>query len=83
MPKVERRQKRVGIKWFSPGVHMGWHKDDGQATRRRAALKAHGGDALATARALMAISNGSQDAETHRKARADSLYFYQVHKRRG
>jgi hypothetical protein len=36
---------------------MNWSKDMPVAERRRNALRAHGGDALATARALQALLN--------------------------
>jgi len=78
MPK-----KRSATKWFKPGRHTGWSKDDSQTTRRSAILKSRRGNYLKSARALMALSNVSQDKETSRKARADSLYFYKLHAKTG
>jgi hypothetical protein len=49
--------------------------------RRQLALKAHKGDKLATARALQALSNVTQDKVTKRLARVDALYFYELHRK--
>lgn len=76
------KKKRNQKKWFHPSVTTNWKKTDSQETRRRNVLKAHKGDYLATARGLMALSNVSQDSETKRKARSDSLHFYALHKRK-
>jgi hypothetical protein len=72
-PKSER--------FYHPKVEMGWHKSQSATTRRWLALKAHGGDNLATARALQALANVTTDSTTARLARQDALYFYGKHKR--
>lgn len=69
-------------RWFSPGRKLGWEKTDSQKTRRSTALKSRRGNELRTGRALLALSNVTQDAETKRKARADALYFFKVHKKK-
>jgi len=67
-------------RWYKPTTEMGWEKDMPMAKRRRLALRAHGGDALATGRALQALSNVTTDRETKTKSRADALYFFKKHK---
>lgn len=79
MPK----KKRDTTKWFKPGRRTGWSKDNSQTRRRRAILASRRGNYLKAARALMALSNVSQDKETSRKSRADSLYFYKMHAKTG
>ena len=59
---------------------LNWSKDDTQAVRRRNALNARHGSYLKAARALGALANLSQDADTKRKAKNDSLYFYRMQK---
>lgn len=74
---------RIGpqVQFFHPQVTgTGWRKDAPQEERRRDMLRAHGGDALATARALQALANVSQDPATKRAAAADAAYFYKRHK---
>lgn len=73
----------MATKFFHPKVHMGWHKDLAMSTRRRKALKAHKGDNLATARALQALANVTQDKVTRQKAQADANYFYKRHAKTG
>ena len=70
-------------KWFEPGKEMGWKKDAPQEARRRVALRSRKGDALATGRGLMALSNVTRDKETARKAKSDATYFFQLHKKTG
>ncbi len=67
-------------KWYEHDVQMNWHKDDPAATRRANALQAHGGDELATARALQALANVTTDVETARMARLDAEHFYSLHR---
>lgn len=67
-------------KFFHPGVKMDWHEDQPMATRRKNALSAHGGDELATARALQELANVTTDAATAKAARADAEYFFAKHK---
>jgi hypothetical protein len=63
-------------KFYHPKVEMNWHKEDSEETRRANALKAHGGDELATARALQALANVTTDSETKKLAKADADYFF-------
>lgn len=70
-------------KWHHKGKSLGWSKDDGQIKRRRAALASRRGNYLKAARALQSLSNISQDRETVRKARADSAYFFMMHRKTG
>jgi hypothetical protein len=63
-------------KFYHPKVEMNWHKDESQETRRANALKTHGGDELATARALQALANVTTDPETKKLAKADADYFF-------
>jgi len=70
-------------RWFTSGDPLGWRKKDSAEKRRRTALRARGGDLLATARALMALANVSQDRGTVRRARADALYFYRRYRASG
>ena len=64
--------------WYAPKVHMGWRKAQPMETRRRLALKAHGGNILATARALQALANVQSriNPTVAAKARADAKYFF-------
>jgi hypothetical protein len=63
-------------KFFLPKVEMNWHKEDPEKTRRTNALKAHGGDELATARALQALANVTTDPDTKKRGKADADYFF-------
>lgn len=84
--KVEDRGKPgrtpKSKKWYKPTTTMNWSKDMPVAERRRNALRAHGGDALATARALQALSNVTTDRETKREAEKDAKYFFALHKKK-
>ena len=66
-------------RWYHPTVETGWRKTDTAETRRRKALRAHGGDELAAARGLQSLANVTLDTATKRLARADALYFYRRH----
>ena len=70
-------------RWFAPASSLNWSKSDSQTNRRKAALAARGGNTLAAARGLQALSNVNSsskgDAETHRKALADAKYFYRLY----
>lgn len=68
-------------RFYHPKVEMGWHKTQSAITRRRLALKAHKGDELSTARALMALHNVTTDQATKRVALLDAQYFLAKHKR--
>jgi hypothetical protein len=70
-------------KWFEAGKSLGWHKDDSQQTRKRAALKSRRGNYLKTARSLQALSNVTTDSETKRKSASDAAYFFMMHRRTG
>jgi hypothetical protein len=63
-------------KWFEAGKKLNWSKDLSQTVRRRNALNSRKGNYLATARALQALANVTQDAETKRKAAGDAKYFF-------
>ena len=79
----------MATKWYQTATAdsqpLGWHVDMPQLARRKAALEARGGDALAAARALIALANVTQDSETERKARSDANYLLRLHRqqRRG
>jgi len=66
--------------WFKPGVHTGWEKDQPESERRVKVLNAHGGNELASARAMQALANVTTDRETKRLAREDARYFYRIHR---
>jgi len=78
MPKPKAKKKE---RWFAAGAPLNWRKDSSQAQRRRAALSSRRGNLLATARALNALANVTQDSETRAKARADAKYFFALHKK--
>jgi REP element-mobilizing transposase RayT len=63
-------------KWFHPGVKMNWNHQDLREVRRRNALRAHGGDLLATARALQQLANVSQVGVVAKAARQDAVHFF-------
>jgi len=71
----KRRRTPPSKRWYRPTVKTNWKKDMPLRVRRSNALDAHGGDLLATARALIALSNVTTDAETKQEARKDGLYF--------
>jgi len=73
--------KKTTEKWFTPGKPMGWKKSDPQITRRKNALKAHKGNYLSTARALLQLSNVTQDSQTRIKSLQDSKHFFALHKK--
>lgn len=74
-------KKKDVSKWYQPTTHSGWSKTDSQLVRRRKTLKAHGGDLLATARSLLALSNVTKDNSTRIKSLADSKHFFALHKK--
>ena len=69
-------------RWVESGDSLNWSKSSGQAKRREAALASRKGNYLKAARALLSLSNVTQDDETKRKARSDALYFFRQHKKR-
>lgn len=68
------------VKWFKPKTHSGWQKGMPKEKRRRLVYKAHK-NYLSAGRAMIALSNVSQDEETVQRARQDALYFFREHKR--
>ena len=68
-------------KWYHPKIHMNWRKTMPLVERRTNAFKAHGKDLLETARALLALSNVTQDAPTARVAGQDSRFFFTMNRR--
>jgi len=82
--KVKRAKKSRtprNKRWYSPKVKMNWRKDMPVGERRDNALDAHSGNLLSTARALLAISNVTQDRETKIEARKDADYFFALNRR--
>jgi hypothetical protein len=69
-------------KWFEAGKPLGWRKVDSASKRRRAALRSRKGDLLATARALIALSNVTKDKMTKALARRDAYFFFDRYRRR-
>jgi len=64
------------------GRKLNWHKEDSERTRRKNALNSRHGSLYATGKALLALSNVSQDSETSRKAKSDSTFFFALHKKK-
>lgn len=85
--RVKDRGKRgrtpKSQQWYHPQVETGWKKDMPMSTRRSKALRAHKGDALATARGLQALANTTTDQATKRSAHSDAQYFYAQHRKTG
>jgi hypothetical protein len=71
----------VSERFYHPDVEMDWHKDDSAEVRRSHALEAHGGDKLATARALQALANVTTDDKTAELAKKDADYFFKRHQK--
>lgn len=69
-------------KWFTPGTKMNWHHSDLREVRCRNALRAHGGDLLATARALQQLANVSQIGVVAKAARQDARHFFSLYQAR-
>jgi hypothetical protein len=77
---VKKKNKKNGSKWFSPSSKpLNWCKKDSQSKRRRYALAARKGDFLATARALQALANITEDNQTRRLSQGDSKYFLKMY----
>jgi len=74
-------KRKNSEKWYNPTVATGWSKKDPAHLRRYRALRAHKGDKLATARALLALANVTTDKTTKRLARTDANYFFEQNKR--
>ena len=81
LTKAEKERARHTGKFYHHGKPLGWHKDLGQAKRRRAALDSRRGDPLKAGRALNSLANVTTDAETRRKARADAGFFFRMYQR--
>lgn len=71
--------KKQSANWFKPQVSSGWHKTMPVTKRRELVFKAHKKNALASARAMQALANVSQDRQTKKLAHSDALYFYALH----
>ena len=78
-----KRRTPPSKRWYHPKVHMGWEKDMKAEERRELALDAHGGDYLATARALQALANVTRDRETAARAKSDADYFFRMNEKYG
>lgn len=77
----KKRRTPAGKRWYHPKVRMNWSKSMLITERRENALDAHGGNLLATARALIALSNVTTDTKTKQEARKDGLYFLALRER--
>jgi len=69
-------------RWYEPTVETGWRKDLPQRTRIARMVRAHGGDLLASARALQALANVTTDRETKQKAQADAKLLFRKYAKR-
>lgn len=69
-------------RWFKAGEPTGWKKDLPQDKRIDLVLASRDYDYLASARALNALANVSQDPETKRKARADAEKLFKEYDKR-
>jgi hypothetical protein len=69
-------------KWFHADRKLNWHKEDSERTRRKNALNSRHGSLFQTGKALLGLANVSTDAETARKAKSDSTYFFALHKKK-
>ena len=67
-------------RWYEPQVRTGWEKTQPESVRRVNVQMAHGGNELASARAMQALANVTTDRETRRLAREDARYFYRLHR---
>jgi hypothetical protein len=67
-------------KWYHSNIETGWRNDMTEDTRRALMLKAHGGDVLAAARALMALHNVTKNMKTRMAAKKDAMYFFKMHR---
>jgi hypothetical protein len=68
-------------RWYRPSLHTGWKADMPQDRRRKLVLDAHGGELLASARSMQALSNVTVDKTTKREAGLDARYFFKRYKR--
>ena len=67
-------------RWYKPTTTMNWSKDMPIADRRINALKAHGKDVLATARALQALANVTTDTKTKKEAQKDADWAFDLYR---
>lgn len=66
--------------WYEPETtDTGWEKNMARGKRRWLMLEAHGGDELASARAMQSLANVTTDRVTRREAQRDADYFFKVH----
>jgi len=69
-------------KWFKPGKHTGWKKEQKASTRRSKLLRATDkrktmhNRYLEAGRKAQALSNVTNDKETEKKAKSDADYFF-------
>lgn len=70
------------VRWFRAGDPTGWKKDLPQQDRIDLVLASRDYDYLASARALNALANVTQDPETKRKARADAKKLFAEYNKR-
>lgn len=79
---MPRRWFRQGVMKRPPNDLGGWKKSQAPATRRRLALESRPKNwtlqrrRTSAGRALMALSNVTQDNPTRMRARADARYFF-------
>lgn len=67
-------------RWYEPSVETGWKKNMPMAQRRRLVLRAHGGDNLASGRAMQSLANVTTDGATKKAAQADASYFFKMNR---
>lgn len=73
----------VSDRWYHPKVKTGWKAGQSATTRRREVLRAHGGDALSSGRAMQALANVQTNPSVKAEARSDAQYFYAMHRKTG
>lgn len=76
---MKQKKKKWQLSDELAGKPLNWHKVDSQTIRRRNALASRKQDALAAARALLALANVTNDKETKRKARSDYIALFKAH----
>lgn len=83
--KTRQHHKSKVQRFFHPKVETGWKADMPMDKRRRLMLRAHGGDYLASGRAMTALANVQKriNPEVAKKAHADAEYFYKIHEKTG
>lgn len=71
--------------FYHPKVKTGWEAGMPMEERRRKVLGAHKGDALASGRGMIALSNVQHriNPDVAKKARSDADYFFRMHQKKG